>query len=377
MASTPKRLPSGSWRTVVRLPNGSRKSITDPVKAVVVSKARELESAADRGDVLPRWDRRLTVAAWHDSWVKRRNIEPVTVRKESSVLRVHVLPRWGTWPLRSISRGDVQEWITDLTRTGLAGSYVGTIYRTFVKLMGDAVEDGKIPASPCRKIELPRETRPTPRWLTREEYGRIQLALDGEPHAAIWQALVGVGCFVGLRPGELAGLDVGYIDFRRQLIRVEQVMTPKGLRAYPKTDDSLRSVPFPDEVGQLLWAAVADRADDEPAFPAALGGRVWWSNWAVGVWAPALRRAGVRPARPYIMRHTAASWMVQDGLPKEDIADMLGHAGERLVKLYAHLGPHAHDRIRAVWASRSADPRMAHGLEDAPDPGGSFAGQGR
>lgn len=351
-----RKLPSGSWNAVVRHPSGRKISKTDPLKRVVVAWAQDLEAAIRNGDTTVG-PSRLTVQQWHDTWQRTRAVEATTAQTESMILRSRILPRWKDWPLRAIARSDVQAWINDMAGEGLAGSYIRTVYRKFVKLLSDAVEDGKLSVSPCRKIVLPRDSRPTPRWLTRGEYDRIQLALDGD---VLSQAIVAVGCFCGLRPGEIGGLDVERIDFDRQLIHVEQVMTPKGLRSYPKTDASRRWVPFPAEVGELLWRVVADKGEDEPAFTMTRGARLRHSNWAERVWGPALKRAGVKHVRPYVMRHTAASWLVQSGrVSTEDIAAVLGHGGTRLVSLYAHLDPKAHDRVRAAWA-QAGGPPVAH-----------------
>jgi integrase len=37
------------------------------------------------------------------------------------------------------------------------------------------------------------------------------------------------------------------------------------------------------------------------------------------VWCPAIKAAGIRRFPPRIMRHTAASWLVQDGVPLYDV----------------------------------------------------------
>lgn len=360
-----RRLPSGKHNYVVRLPNGKRRSFTDSLKRVAKAQAEEFEAALRRGEGVHLRDRRMTVAQWHAKWVATRNVEAETLTKEASILRRHILPHWESWPLTSINRSDVQAWVTKLTRSGLAGETVGGIYRLFNKLMGDAELDGLIPVTPCRKIELPRRTKPAPRWLTRLEYDRLQMALlgdpdDPDPHGPVWQAMVAAGSFTGMRPGEIAGLDVRHVDFDRQLIRVEQVMTPKRLRPYPKTDSSIRSVPFPDEVGDLLWPVLADRGDDDAAFTMWRGTRIHHSNWTAKVWTPALKRAGIPHVRVYVLRHTAASWMVQAGVPEAEIAEILGHAGKELVSLYAHLAPGAHKSVRAIWA-KAGDPQVPHG----------------
>jgi integrase len=387
-----RKLPSGNFNAVVRLPNGKRKSITDPLKRVVQQKAGELEAAMRRGETVHLRDRRIMVAAWHAKWLKTRMVEASTARKNESSWRNHIEPRWGGWPLDSVIRRDVQEWVKDLTDAGVGPHAIGDAYQLFATMMGEAADGGLIPASPCRKITLPRRGKPEPRWFSRDEYDRLQLTLGSatttlggrtkvpDPHAPVWQALVGLGCFSGLRPGELAGLDISAIDFERRLVRVTQVLArlpdgkkPDGrakyrwaIRRYPKSDRSIRSVPFPEEVGELLWRIVADRGSG-PVFTAHRGGRInYEGNFRNRVWLPALAPAGIEPVRPYVMRHTFASWMVQGGVSDRRIMQYLGHADAHLIEVYAHLDPHEHDEIRAVWGEvspssrRTDDPRAPH-----------------
>ena len=378
-----RKLPSGNYNAVVRLPNGRRKSITDPLKRVVVAKAQEIELAASRGEALHLRDRRVTVAGWHARWQRTRMVEASTARKDESRWRNHVEPRWGTWPIGSITRDEVQGWIKDLAREGLGAHAIEGAYEYLSAICASAADSGLIQVSPCRKITLPRRGKPDPRWLSRLEYDRLQLALGEattvlggrtvvpDPHAPVWQAMIGLGCFSGLRPGELAGLDVSAIDFDRQLVRVTQVLTrlpdgtkpdgrpnyKMGLRHYPKSDRSVRSVPFPDEVGELLWRVVADKGAG-PVFTGARGGRVnTEGNFRSRVWLPALERAGIEPVRPYVWRHTCCSWLVQAGVSDRRIMQIMGHADTHLIDLYGHLRPDAHDEVRAAWAAAVSEKR--------------------
>ena len=350
MATTPRRLPSGNWNTVVRLPNGKRKSITRPLKGEVVAAARELETRVARGD-LSSVDRKTTVQAWHDRWILGRHVERSTEYVHNYALARHVLPYWGGWPLASIGRMDVQTWVGKMTRDGVGPHAVIRAYSLLSLMLADAELERLISASPCRRIELPKTSSPEPRWLTRHEYDRLLLAFDSVPNGDVWRAMVGVGCFTGMRPGELAGLDVGQIDFERALIRVGQVVTQQGLRAYPKTEGSRRSVPFPPEVGEMLWRVVADKSETDPAFPTVTGKRLNLGNWLNLVWRPALERAGIPYVRAYVMRHTACSWLVQAGVPDRKIMKILGHTTPKLISLYGHLAPDAHDEVRAAWAA--------------------------
>ncbi|MGZ6776910.1 MAG: tyrosine-type recombinase/integrase [Blastococcus sp.] len=366
-----RKLPSGRWQATVRHPSGRKLTKSDPLKRVVQAWAAETEASFRNGELLSERGRGVTVQAWHDRWILARNVEARTAHEERLRLDKYVLPQWGAWPMRSIGRIDVQAWVTQLGRERGPNVAVGC-YRVFHKMLADAELEGLLPTSPCRRIDLPKIQLPAPRWLTREEYDRLLLAFDGARQGPQWRAMVAVACNTGLRSGELSGLDVRHVDFDRQLVHVEQVMTKFGLRDYPKSQASRRTVHLPDEAAELLWPTVADRRPAAPAFPAPRGGRLDQSNFLKTVWHPALERAGIEPVRAYVTRHTFASWAVQAGVPLWDIAQALGHNSLEFVNRYAFLQPNAHDAIRAAfarrrgaWVAHDEDRRTGAGRETA------------
>lgn len=383
-----RKLPSGNWNAVVRHPSGKKVSKTDPLKRVVVAWAGDQEREFRTGHVgAIEHGRRITVEAWWVRWQEARRVESATQAKNDSHWRNHIQPRWGTWPLETAARSrlEVQRWITDMVKAGVGAPTVHAVYNLFAGLLHDAELERLIPVSPCRDIDLPVVVPPEDRWLTRVEYARVQDALAmrtigrrggarvPDPMASVYRAYVALGCYSGLRsPGEMNGLDVGHVDFDRQMVHVRQVLTRKGLRDYPKTSGSRRWVPFGDEVAELLWPLVADRSSG-PVFLAQRGGRLNEANFRQRVWRPALEAAGVDYIDPYSMRHTCATWLRQEGLPDAAIAQILGHSSTRMVGTYAHHDPLAFDRVRAVWArwgsapAETSGPRAAH-VEDEESP---------
>jgi integrase len=64
---------------------------------------------------------------------------------------------------------------------------------------------------------------------------------------------------------------------------------------------------------------------------------VGWAN--TRAWQKALKRAGLKDFRWHDLRHTWASWHVQNGTPLYDLQEMGGWKSEKMVRRYAHLAP--------------------------------------
>lgn len=133
------------------------------------------------------------------------------------------------------------------------------------------------------------------------------------------RTLIELGMDVGLRPGELYGLHGHRIDWLRGRVAVIDVMTRQGLRQHPKSKKSHRVVPVPAGTMEGMAALMAGRPRESLIFTAPEGGPVTDGHFRNRVWYPAVAAAGIRRFPPRIMRHTAVSWLVQDGVPLYDV----------------------------------------------------------
>lgn len=64
--------------------------------------------------------------------------------------------------------------------------------------------------------------------------------------------------------------------------------------------------------------------------------------------AAACRRAALEDVSPHVLRHTAATWAVMDGIPLAQVARMLGDSEATVEKVYAK---HAPEYLRAATAA--------------------------
>jgi len=78
-------------------------------------------------------------------------------------------------------------------------------------------------------------------------------------------------------------------------------------------------------------------------------------------WRAALRRVGIKDFRWHDLRHTWASWLIQNGTPLYDLQEMGGWKSPAMVRRYAHLGPPQMKRHAAVVSRLLVDARQVAG----------------
>lgn len=397
--ATYTKLPSGKWQASVVLPvktasgRSRRTTKTHPLKRVVVEWATALEASISAGSWNASERADLTLREYREHWRASHISDGATVKKTDSQWRTHIEPVFGGHPLGAITRPEVKAWVHRMhteacarcrTVPGLTAAGTLRKHRTAAGnacngageppglgawtiqgaaahlsgLLSAAVEDGHIPANPAARLRLPT-TRPKPIFYwTREEATRIGLELAGSDALA-----VELDMHIGLRPGELFGLRKPYVDTELWLIHVAGVATRDGWRAHAKTSKSHRAVPIPHHLREQLAVHLLSVEPNGIVFPAPDGG-IWHDrNFAQRVFGPAVERAGVRRGGPYDMRHTAASWLVQKGVPLYDVQRLLGHEKYTTTQRYAHLAPGEFNAVLDAWGGP-----LAGAASEAPSP---------
>lgn len=342
-----RRLPSGKYQATVRLPDGSRRTHTDPLKGRVRAWADDLEADIRSGQWADPRHGQTTMNAWWKTWSATRVIETATTKRDISLWRNHVQPRWGTVPLAAINSWDVEAWIAKMVKDGVGRSTIHHSVRLLRQMLTEAVRHRLIKTNPATDVRSPAAPKHVDRFLTREEFD----ALDAQMTCPRDRAMLRLMVFGGLRWGEVAGLHAHRVNLeQRWLLVVEVQRRDRSLKDMPKSAAGQRYVPITDELAEALEPLLSGGAQDGLLFPG-----VAYTNWRRRVFVPAVERAGLARPWPTIhdMRHTFGSWLAESNVPPTDIMALMGHGSLRATERYLHSFPARFDRA-LVALSRPA-----------------------
>ncbi|MCW2718572.1 site-specific integrase, partial [Pseudonocardia sp.] len=249
-------------------------------------------------------------------------------------------------------------WATDRAQV-LAPSTLRKLVSTLQSIYSAAVLDRLVGSSPVVQLTLPAAHRERIVPLTVDQVRAL-----AESMAPKYRAMVYVQAGLGLRVGELLGLQVQNCDFLGRSVRIDhQADRDTGEMVPPKTRQSRRTIPMPKVVANELAAHLA-------AFPASPTGLLFHTAtdrpyhqafYGSQVFAPAVEKAKL-PAgsTSHDLRHHYASVLLAAGESVVAVAERLGHENATLVlRVYGHLVPGSEERTRkaidTAWDPPSAD----------------------
>lgn len=280
---------------------------------------------------------KLTVAGYAPTWLAGHRLEP-TSRATYACMLLHIVRELGDVTLADLDAPRVRTFIRGLEATRLSSSTVGLVMTTLRTMCETAVADRLMDRDPTSGIKVAGLHAREMRILSPAEYRKLLDVI--RPH---YRLLVEMAVASGMRWGELMGLQApdvirrggGYVvKIRRVMI---EVSGHTSIRPYGKTPGATREVTISRDLGEaLIESAKAD--PDQFVFCAEQGGVLHRSNFR-RVWGKALDRAGLQGVRVHDLRHTSASWLLDNGAKLVEVRDRLGHSSIAVTSRYLHAVP--------------------------------------
>lgn len=259
---------------------------------------------------------------------------------------LHISPLLGTLPIGRITSEDARRVVRSLSiDKDLKDGTVANVFTSLAGPLAAAHKRGLIAADPTAETKMPRRTEHLDNeadFLTRTEYLRLRATIDPR-----FLALIDFGAGTGARWGELAALTVRDLDLDACTVRINKAVKQGGKVGPPKTKRSVRTITFPRELLGSLLPLIADKPANGLVFTMPRGGRLHSRTFSTRYWIPATIAAGLTDPRPtpHSLRHSHASWLLQDGVDIVQVSRRLGHASIQVtVDTYGHLDPTATER---------------------------------
>ena len=362
MANIDKRS-NGVWRARYYDEAGKQHARHFPRKVDAQSWLDTVTASVVRGDYVDPKTARTTVEQWCATW-----LEGYATRRASTVrqARVHIAQinkGFGPMRLADVRPSQVKAWTAQLKAAEYADSTVYSTYRRFAQIMGDAVQDGIIPRSPCSRKTSPGGGVQRPYVATTEQVWALHDAMDEHLRSAIL-----LGAFAGLRTAETCALRVSDVDFMRGIVAPAIQWPAEPL----KSECSKTPVPIPQELALELAAGVKR-----------YGGETVVSDELRRACSPRGLQRAVRDARKKVtglpvgyryhdLRHYFASLLIASGLDVKVVQTRLRHASAMTtLNCYGHLWPDADESSRAavavVLAARKDSPKDSSRTERGTD----------
>lgn len=287
------------------------------------------------------------VADFLASLTSDRGLAPRTVEAYRADLRRYLEHLDG----RSPSEAMVAEFLADMQAQGLSLATAARRVAAVRQFHRFLVSEGYRDDDPTVRIETPRRARTLPKALTVDEVFRLLDTPDPQTVTGRRdQAVLEFMYSTGARVSEVTALDELDVEIDDDLNEGTAVLTGKG--------DRQRLVPVGGPARRALSTWMADRAAlRRPASGAALflstrGNRL--SRQAV--WTIVRGHAdaaGLQGVSPHVLRHSAATHMVEGGADLRTVQEMLGHASISTTQIYTRVSPRHLREVHATSHPRS------------------------
>lgn len=190
------------------------------------------------------------------------------------------------------------------------------------------------------KITMYRESKRRVRWLTPDQVKTLLVELPPHQRDIVLFALA-----TGLRQGNVTRLAWSQLDLERKIgwVAAEDAKGNEDIH-----------ISLSDYAVDILKRQLGKH--EERVFTYA-GRPVRYVNTLA--WRNALARAGIANFRWHDLRHTWASWLVQNGTPLYDVQEMGGWKSAEMVRRYAHLAPAQMEKHAAVIGALLHDTNTA------------------
>jgi integrase len=359
--------PNGKWRAQVSI-HGRRLSHTAKTKKEGLAWIRETRNQIDKGLTFKGADTLLEefLVDWLKTVSSSRSKGTYTLYSWN--VKKRITPYIGNIKLMSLKPDRVQSFYHHLQAEGFSNHAVHVAHKTLRVALNHAINLGLITRNPCSGT-----TPPKPEQTEMKFYDDNQVRKLLDTAKAIGDRffpLYYLAIHTGMRQAELIGLKWEDVDWERSTIHVKRQVRHFTGDSYiftkPKSKSGTRTIILGKQALDLLGnhknaqqkkVSVSNHWENlNLIFPSNVGTPVTASNIR-RAYKKLLTASGLPKIRFHDLRHTAASLMLNHGIPVLIASKRLGHSKPSVtIDIYGHLMPSKQEE-----AAQLMDNLMSHG----------------
>jgi integrase len=354
---TYKKRKDGRWEAqyTVHTPSGTkRKSVYGRTKDEVATKLRKAIAENEGGLVFEAEG--LTIAEYFRHWLEgsvKGSVWHTTYRDYAGHVKNHIAPDLGRLKLAKLTATHVQALYRKKLDSGLAPRTVQYIHATLHKALDQAVKWRLIPYNVSDAATKPRQKRSERDALTLRQVLDFFETAKGDRFEALYVLAV----FTGMRPGEMLALrwsdlvldgsqpvarvrrSISKDDGGRLVVKSTKTEKGRAIALLPQVVEALQTHRKRQAEQRLKYSGLW--RNEDLVFPSRTGGPMSWDNLVRRNLKPLMRAAGLpETTRPYDLRHTFATLMLEQGENPKVVQEVLGHSRiTHTMDTYSHVSP--------------------------------------
>ena len=197
--------------------------------------------------------------------------------------------------------------------------------RSLRTILNHAVRWKLIETNPFAKVQLVRIPEMPPLFFTKDEFRSLLTAID-----QVWfREIIIFTVMTGMRRGEVANLHWSDVNLERRLVHIHSTST------FRSKWGKQRVIPLNDQVVELLKTK---RPEDPNGFVFTFRGEKVKEGYLSQRFKDYVRLAPItKRLHFHSLRHTYATWLVQDSVSIYEVQKLLGHSSIETTQIYSHL----------------------------------------
>ena len=338
---------NGKWRAQVSI-NGKRYGKTCTNKRAAQHWIRRMQNEIDQGFDIERSN--ITLEEYLFQWLEnsKASIRESTAYQYQLEIKNHIIPHIGHIKLNDLQLFRVEKFYSDLQKSGIGARTIRLTHAVLHKALVKAAKYGLINQNPAHGASLPKYGFSEMNVFDSSQVTQFLIAAQGNRY----ESLCYLAIHTGMRQGELFGLkwtdlqwNSGNLHVQRQVKRVpgqgwkfESPKTKSGRRTIMLGESTIDVLRRQKSILTKNKALAGDRWKDlNLIFPSLIGTPGDPSNLRKE-FRKILNKASLPEIRFHDLRHTAASLMLNNGVPPIVVSKRLGHANPSItLNTYGHL----------------------------------------